>query len=35
LKLQKLQQGSMCVNEYAKLMDSLLLKVDLQFEGEE
>ena len=35
LKLQRLQQGSICVDEYAKLMESLLLKVELQFESEE
>jgi len=35
LKLQRLQQGSMCVNDYAKLMDSILLKVGTQFESEE
>jgi len=35
LKLQRLQQGSMCVNEYFKLMESMLLKVGLQFESEE
>jgi len=34
LKLQRLQQGSMCVDEYAKLMESLILKVGLQFESE-
>ena len=31
LKLQMLQQGSMCVDEYYKLMESMLLKVGLQF----
>jgi len=35
LKLLRLQQGSMCVNDYAKLMESLLLKVGLPFEIEE
>jgi len=36
LKLQRLQQGFMCVNEYFKMMESMLLKVGLQFEsGEE
>ena len=30
LKLQRLQQGSMCVNEYFKMMESMLLKVGLQ-----
>ena len=35
LKLQRLQQGSMCVNEYFKMMESMLLKVGLQFESEE
>ena len=35
LKLQRLQQGSMCVNEYFKMMESTLLKVGLQFESEE
>jgi len=35
LKLQRLQQGSMCVDEYYKLMESMLLKVGLQFESEE
>jgi len=35
LKLQRLQQGSTCVNDYAKMMESLLLKVWLQFESEE
>jgi len=34
LKLQMLQQGSMCVDEYYKLMESMLLKVGLQFESE-
>ena len=29
LKLQMLQQGSMCVDEYYKLMESMLLKVGL------
>jgi len=28
-KLQMLQQGSMCVDEYYKLMESMLLKVEL------
>ena len=31
LKLQRLQQGSMSVNEYFKMMESMLLKVGLQF----
>jgi len=35
LKLQRLQQGSMCVNEYFKMMESMLLKVGHQFESEE
>ena len=35
LKLQMLQQGSMCVDEYYKLMESMLLKVGLQFGSEE
>ena len=35
MKLQRLQQGSMCVNEYFKMMESMLLKVGLQFESEE
>ena len=35
LKLQRLTQGSMCVDEYYKLMESILLKVGLQFESEE
>ena len=35
LTLQRLQQGSMCVNEYFKMMESMLLKVGLQFESEE
>jgi len=36
LKVQRLQQGSICVDEYYKLMESMLLKVGLQFEsGEE
>jgi len=35
LKLQMLQQGSMCVDEYYKIMESMLLKVGLQFESEE
>jgi len=35
LKLQRLQQGSMCVDEYYKLKESMLLKVGLQFESEE
>jgi len=35
LKLQMLQQGSMCVDEYYKLMESVLLKVGLQFQSEE
>ena len=35
LKLQRLRQGSMCVNEYFKIMESMLLKVGLQFESEE
>jgi len=35
LKLQRLQQGAMCVDEYYKLMESMLLKVGLQFESEE
>ena len=35
LKLKRLQQGSMCVNEYFKMMESMLLKVGLQFESEE
>jgi len=35
LKLQRLQQESMCVDEYYKLMESMLLKVGLQFESEE
>ena len=35
MKLQRLQQGSMCVDEYYKLMESMLLKVGLQFESEE
>ena len=35
LQLQMLQQGSMCVDEYYKLMESMLLKVGLQFESEE
>ena len=29
LKLQRLQQGSMCVNECFKMMESMLLKVGL------
>ena len=33
LKLQRLQQESMCVNEYFKMMESMLLKVGLQFES--
>ena len=33
-KLQMLQQGSMCVDEYYKLMESMLLKIGLQFESE-
>jgi len=35
LKLQRLQQGSMCVEEYFKLMESMLLKVGLYDEHEE
>jgi len=35
LKLQTLQQRSMCVDEYYKMMESMLLKVGLQFESEE
>ena len=35
MKLQRLQQGSMCVNEYFKMMESMLFKVGLQFESEE
>ena len=35
MKLQRLQQGSMCVDEYYKLMEFMLLKVGLQFESEE
>jgi len=35
LKLQRLQQGSMCVDEYYKLMEFMLLQVGLQFESEE
>ena len=35
LKLQRLQQGSMCVDEYYNLMKSMLLKVGLQFKSEE
>ena len=35
MKLQKLQQDSMCVDDYYKLMESMLLKVGLQFESEE
>ena len=35
LKLQRLQQGSICVNEYFKMIESILLKVGLQFESEE
>ena len=35
LKLQSIQQGSMCVDEYYKMMESMLLKVGLQFESEE
>ena len=35
MKLQRLQQGSMCVDEYYKLMESMLLKVGLKFENEE
>jgi len=35
LKLQRLQQGSMCVEEYFKLMESILLKVGLHDEHEE
>jgi len=35
LKLQRLQQGSMCVEEYFKLMESMLLKVGLHDEHEE
>ena len=35
LKLQRLQQGSMCVNEYFKMKESMLLKVGLQFESED
>jgi len=31
LKLQRLQQGSMCVDEYYKMMEPMLLKVGLQF----
>jgi len=27
LKLQRFQQGSMCVNDYSNLLESLLLKV--------
>jgi len=34
LKLQRLQQWSMCVDEYYKMMKSMLLKVGLQFESE-
>ena len=35
LKLQRLQQGFMCVNEYYQMMESMLLKVWLEFESEE
>ena len=35
MKLQRLRQGSMCVDEYYKLMESMLLKVGLQLESEE
>jgi len=35
LKLQRLQHGSTCVDEYYKLMKSMLLKLELQFEREE
>ena len=35
MKLQRLQEGSMCVNENFKMMESMLLKVGLQFESEE
>ena len=35
MKLQRLQQGSMSVDEYYKLMESMLLKVGLEFESEE
>jgi len=35
LKLQRLQQGSVCMDEYYKLIESMLLKVGLQFESEE
>ena len=35
LKLQRLEQGSMCVEEYFKLMRSILLKVGLHDEDEE
>ena len=35
MQLQMLQQGSMCVDEYYKLMESMLLKVGLQFESKE
>ena len=35
LKLQRLQQGSMCVDEYYTLMESMLLKVGLQLESKE
>ena len=35
MKLQRLQQGSICVDEYYKMMESTLLKVGLQFESEE
>jgi len=35
LKLHRLQQGSMCVEEYFKLMESMLLKVRLHDELEE
>jgi len=34
LKLQRLQQRSVCVNEYFKMMESMLLKIGLQFESE-
>ena len=35
LKLQRLQQGFICVEEYLKLMESMLLKVGLHDEHEE
>ena len=35
MKLQRLQQWSICVKEYFKLMESMLLKVGLQDEHEE